>query len=257
MTTFFNILFFIHLFGIAGYRYLYYDQNKINNENILKWLLNLLGIKNKDEYEHSQAYSENISYKNLFTESFPKFILLSKLIFAEYILAIFMYAAVRIYIHEFIDSIFNSRTIPVIIIMIVIQYFFYLAYLMPEYKNAPKEVKYFKEYFEPALRIFVYCSSYLITVSTICLLNYYVPNPDQEERIVKIKDSYKILYVHTGLFEQKIHNAVQIEPEIFGKKFISVSNEILNNAQKGNKLKLTINKGFLGASFIEKEEIVK
>ena len=256
MTTLFNILFFIHLFGIAGYRYLYYDQNRINNENILKRLLNLLGIKKSDEYQHSQAYLENNSYKNLFIETFPKFILLSKLIISEYILAIIMFAAVRIYIHEFIDSIFNIQTIPVIIIMIAIQYYFYLAYIMPEYKSAYNEINHFREYFELALNLFVYCSSYLITVSTICLLNYYVPPLEHEEHIVNIKNSCKILYLHTGLFEQKIYNALEIEPKICGKKFISVSNDTLNKARKGCKIKFIINKGFLGARFIEKEELL-
>ena len=256
MTSFFNILFFIHIFGIAGFAYLNYDSKRINNENALKYLYNLLGICKTEDYQHSQKYFENLSYKELYKETFPKFRFLSFFIFVDYILAIIIYSFIRINIHEFIDSLFNFYSISLIVILVVFQNIFYLAYAMPEYKMAEKEINHYRSFFEIALRLFIYCSSYLISVAIVGLLNYYVPTLETEEQIVKIKNSCKILYLHTGLFEQKIYNALEIEPKICGKKFISVSDDTLNKARKGSKIKFTINKGFLGARFIAKEELL-
>ena len=257
MTTFFNILFFIHLFGMAGLRYLYYDSNRINNENIYKWILNFFGIKKKEEFEHSEAYLENLSYKNLFIETFPNFIFISKIIVLNYIISIFIYAFVRINIPDYIDSMFNMYTLFTALILIIVENFVLLAFIMPELKTRYYEICNFRPYFEPALRIFVYCSSYLISMSIICLLNYYVPSVGHEELTVKVNDVYKSLSINRGFYNEKLHNILIVKPEIYGKRFVSVSNDILIKAKRGDKLKVTVKEGFFGARFIENEELLK
>ena len=256
MTYYFNILFLLHIFGIACYAYLYYDTKLIRNEDFSKWLKDKLGICKKEEYVHSQKYFENLSYKTLFNETFPKFKIISYFIVLDYIIAIILFSFVRINIHGFIDSIFNFSSVSVIIILVISQNIFYLAYIMPEYKTAYQEINYYRSYFEIALRLFVYCSSYLLAVSIVCLLNYYVPDSEEEEKTVKIKDITKVLYVHSGLIRKKYYNVLVVEPSIYGERFISVSDDTLYKAKKGQKIRFTIKKGFFNARFIQKEELL-
>ena len=73
MTYYFNLLFFLHIFGIACYAYLYYDVKLIRNENFFKWFQDKAGICKKEDYEHSPKYEENVAYKELFDKTFHKF----------------------------------------------------------------------------------------------------------------------------------------------------------------------------------------
>lgn len=256
MTYYFNILFFLHIFGIACYAYLYYDVKLIRNENFFKWFQDKTGICKKEDYEHSQKYIDNVAYKALFDETFHKFKVISVFIILNYVISILIFGYLKFSIRECIDPILNIHTIPIIIVAVVVEEAYYLYFIYPEYKNVSEQINSFRTYFQPALILFVYCSSFLITASVVCFLNYNMPDPESEEKIVKIKDVTKVLYEHSGLFERKHYNVLVVEPAIYGDRFISVSDETLNKARKGNKLKATIKKGLFGARFIEKEEIL-
>ena len=256
MTYFFNILFFLHIFGIACYAYLYYDTKLIRNENFFKWFQDKTGICKKEDYEHSQKYKENFAYRELFNETFHNFKIISVFIILNYVIAILIFGYLRFSIRECIDPILNLYTIPIIVVSVLFEVVYCLTFIYPEYKKASEQINYYRAFFLPALILFIYCSSFLITTSVVCFLNYYMPEPESEEKIVKIKDVTKVLYEHSGLFERKHYNVLVVEPAIYGDRFISVSDETLNKAQKGNKLRATIKKGFFGARFIEKEEIL-
>ncbi len=156
--------------------------------------------------------------------------------------------------YDNIDNIFNKYTVFIIIFFCIIYNLLMVPLFYTEYKKSYDEVNKENPYFEYALWIWNYCSSFLLISTIIFVTNYKLDFSEAEEKTLNILENTQRTV--QGYGKNYTFYEVKIEPSVYSRDIISVPPMIHYSAKEGDKIKIKIKKGFYGVRYITNDMIL-